>query len=201
MKKRRTIFFIFVVLFVSVVTSILILGCQREVANKKLIEKKPPAKTIETPQKETTPVEKEEKKEGLIEVTVYFPDTMAQKLLPEIRKISSTDNTAEAALKELFSGPKEKDKLPVIPSGLKVPVVTIEGDTANVNFSRELYNLHPRGSTGENMFIFAITNTLTDSVGVKKVRFLIEGKPADIAGSNYDLKTQVFERNSDIIGK
>lgn len=202
MKNQRLILFVTLILITGFLVTLFIAGCRQKEAKKVPQKTQPSMKTVGTSQKETTPIEKEEEnKKGLKTVVVYFPDTMAQELLSEKRQISLTDNIAEAALKELFAGPRDKNKLPVIPSGLKVPEVTIKNETAELNFSYELYNLYPRGSTGENMFIYAITNTLTDSAKVKKVRFIIEGKPADITGSNYDLKTQIFERNAEIIGK
>ncbi len=202
MKKKRSVFFIVLIFITSLSAIIFAQGCEQRKARKLSQESQTFTKAAKTSQKETTPIgKKDEDEKELKTVIVYFPDAMAQELLPEKRQISSTDNLAEAALRELFSGPKGKDKLPVIPSGLKVPEITIKNETAELNFSQELFNLYPRGSTGENMFIYAITNTLTDSAGVRKVKFLIDGKPADITGSNYDLKTQVFERNAEIIGK
>lgn len=161
-------------------------------------------KTIEAPPTTDSASEGQEPSEGeaeITEVTLYFPDNMARHLVAEKRQISSSENIAQDALVQLFKGPKKENLIPVTPSGLEPPEVTIVGNLARVNFSKKVSDLYPKGSTGENMFIFSIVNTLVDSTGASKVRFYIEGEPAHIEGSNYDLSQHIFEKNKSIISK
>lgn len=134
-------------------------------------------------------------------ITVYFPDSQAMYLVPEQREINGNGDVARIIVEEIFKGPKEKDHLPVVPSTMPVPDVKIEDKTAYVDFPESVIDVYPKGSTGENLFIYAIVNSLVENTGVKEVWFYINGKPQPIPGSNYDFSVQSFTYNNDIVQK
>lgn len=181
----------------SLLILIAISGCKKEELTVTKDRSKTGEKSVIERVESTPNAEKKDSAvdpEGVITIKLYFPNETVEKLICEERQVPLTDNIAEVSMRELFAGPKEPGRLPVIPLGLKLPKVTIEGELASVDFTEELKNLYPTGSTGENMFIFAIVNTLVDNTDAKSVRFLINGEPADIVGSNYDLKEQIFKK-------
>lgn len=136
-----------------------------------------------------------------IELILYFANKEVNYLSPETRKIPTSDNVFFDVLKELAKGPEKSELIPTIPEGIEILGVTVEGKTAKVNFSSEIIDKYPVGSSGENYFIFSIVNTLTEFSDIEKVKFLVEGKSLDIPGSNYDIINDEFLRSEDLILK
>ena len=62
-----------------------------------------------------------------------------------------------------------------MPEGTRLISVDNVDGVAYVNFSRELVDRHPGGSTGELMTIDAVVLSLTELPEVEKVQFLVEG--------------------------
>lgn len=151
-----------------------------------------------TSTEETRPVETTGEPE-IKKITIYFPDKNAMYLVPELREINGKGDTAATVVKEIFSGPKDKNHLPVVPSSMPVPRVKIEGKKAYVDFPESVVGVYPKGSTGENLFIYAIVNSLIENTGVKEVWFTVNGEPRYIPGSNYDFSVQSFTFNNEIV--
>lgn len=134
-------------------------------------------------------------------VTLYYPDQEAQFLKREEIEITSTPSLIQVTVERLFQGPRRPGLTNPFPPGIKLLGVNLKGETLEINFDRSLKQLYPRGSAAEDMFIYSIVNTVTEFPGVKKVKFLVDGKAQEIIGSNYDFSTEEFSRDVSLIAR
>ncbi|MDO8885562.1 GerMN domain-containing protein [Candidatus Oleimmundimicrobium sp.] len=132
-------------------------------------------------------------------LTVYFSDEQAMYLLPETKEVPKTETPAQAAIEELIKGPEEAGHVSTIPEGTKLNGIKIEEEMAYVDFSEKFKANYQLGSAAEIMTIYSIVNTLTEFPTIKRVKFLVNGEPLEIEGSNFDFKIQDFSRNADLI--
>ena len=126
-------------------------------------------------------------------VNVYYPNEQGTKLLPSSRKIEtgSSKDKYTAALESLMKGPTEKGQTAIFPKKAKLLSVTLKNGTAVVNFSKELQTNFVGGSTGEEMLVGSIVNTLTEFSEVKNVHILIEGKNIETLSGHMDLSVPI----------
>ena len=138
---------------------------------------------------------KEEKKAQPQEfsINVYYPNADGTKLIAVKRKVKSTaaEDKYTAAVKSLMQGTKEKSQTSIIPKQAKLRSVKVEGGVARVDFSQDLVKHFVGGSTGEEMLVGSIVNTLTEFPEVKQVQILIEGNPVETIAGHMDLSTPV----------
>lgn len=128
------------------------------------------------------PYEEEERKEvqlvpteEMVEVNLYFSDSQAMYLVAEKRKIPQAPSLARQAVVELIKGPESSELYPTIPGGTQVNEVYIFDDIAYIDLSKEIFENHPGGSSGELMTVYSIVNTLTEIPTIKGVQILVEG--------------------------
>lgn len=174
------------------VTMLLMAGCQQgqgtnnSSASSGVVT---PVQEKQEPQVE----KKEEKKEKNQEFTinVYYPNEDGTKLLPVKRKVRplSSEDKYTAAVKSLMEGTKEKGKIVIIPKQAKLRSVKLVNGVAKVDFSQDLVKHFVGGSTGEEMLVGSVVNTLTEFPEVKQVQILIEGNPVETLGGHMDLST------------
>lgn len=124
-------------------------------------------------------------------VTVYFPNNNGTRLVAEKRKVAAKKDKYKAAMEELMKGTKDKDKTVIIPKNAKMKSVKVLNGIAKVDFSKEFQTEFAGGSTGEEMLIGSIVDTLTEFDDVQKVRFLIEGKEIDSLCGHMDLSEPI----------
>jgi spore germination protein GerM len=129
------------------------------------------------------------KEKILKETSVYIFLTKQENnqtlIMPVQRKIGfygkSIQNKVESAIKELIKGPTEEEKKEGFSTSLnentRLLNVSIEGDTVNLDFSKEVEE--GGGTLLMESRIAQIVYTATQFEGIKKVRFLIEGKNID----------------------
>ena len=138
---------------------------------------------------------KEEKKAQPQEfsINVYYPNADGTKLIAVKRKVKSTaaEDKYTAAVKSLMQGTKEKSQTSIIPKQAKLRSVKVEGGVARVDFSQDLVKHFVGGSTGEEMLVGSIVNTLTEFPEVKQVQILIEGNSVETIAGHMDLSTPV----------
>ncbi len=170
-------------------------GCLEQQAEKK---EKAPLKSRFSETKESSSRTSEVKK---TKVVLYFPDKEAQFLKKEEVEITSTPSILKATLERLLEGPISSDLTNPFPDGVKILGLNLKNNLLEINFDQNIKKLYPRGSTAENMFIYSIVNTATEFPEVKKVKFLINGQPEEIVGSNYDFRAQEFTRDETLIAK
>lgn len=174
------------------VTMLLMAGCQQgqgtnnSSASSGVVT---PVQEKQEPQVE----KKEEKKEKNQEFTinVYYPNEDGTKLLPVKRKVRplSSEDKYTAAVKSLMEGTKEKGKIVILPKQAKLRSVKLVNGVAKVDFSQDLVKHFVGGSTGEEMLVGSVVNTLTEFPEVKQVQILIEGNPVETLGGHMDLST------------
>ncbi|HZK44206.1 MAG TPA: GerMN domain-containing protein [Syntrophomonadaceae bacterium] len=184
MNKRIIISMLTVILFMTT----FITGCQ-----KTLIEAETPPPT---PPKDEI-VQKE--------ITLYFSDDQAEYLIPEKRVIDLEANAGDEKLitsiiEELIMGPSNEDLFLTIPENTKVISVEISDEIAIVDFSKEIKTEHWGGSTGENMTLTSLVNTVTELDKIKKVMILIEGEKQDSLAGHISIE-EPLERQEEMIKK
>jgi spore germination protein GerM len=128
-------------------------------------------------------------------VTLYFAEPDGDGLKGEGRTIDSCDNPSdciESVVGELVAGPVG-DLEPPLPPALALKEIKLEGDTAWLDFSRDLVDGLPAGSSAEMGAVYAIVNTVCTNVpSVKKVGFLVDGKRVDTLKGHLDLREPIL---------
>jgi len=123
-------------------------------------------------------------------VTLFFADENGARLVREGREVdagSDTNESLEIAIEELISGPVG-DYKPVVPDSTQLMEVSLKGNQATVDFSKEFYDDMPAGSSAEMTAVYAVTDTIAVNFPqVKKVLFLKEGQPVNTIQGHLDL--------------
>lgn len=122
-------------------------------------------------------------------IRTYYPNADGTKLVAVSRKIQ-TDSKKDkyvAAIESLMAGTKEKGQTNIFPKKVQLQSIKITDGVASVSFSPELQRNFAGGSTGEEMLIGSIVNTLTEFPEIKKVRILIDGKGVESLSGHMDL--------------
>lgn len=175
LKKKRNnqkIIFTLLIIVVLVIAGYLIFNKFIVPAWERYTEK--PIKEVpykEKEIKEVQPVPTEE----MVEVNLYFSDSQAMYLVAEKRKIPQAPSLARQAVVELIKGPESSELYPTIPGGTQVNEVYIFDDIAYIDLSKEIFENHPGGSSGELMTVYSMVNTLTEIPTIKGVQILVEG--------------------------
>jgi spore germination protein GerM len=125
----------------------------------------------------------------LKEISVYIFLTKQENnqtyIIPVQRKIGyygkNIENKISSAIKELIKGPTEEEKKEgfstLVNEDIRLLNVSLENDTVNLDFSKEVEK--GGGTLLMETRIAQIVYTATQFEGIKKVRFLIEGKNID----------------------
>lgn len=126
------------------------------------------------------------------EISLFFADSQAHYLVKEGRKVYAKGSTTEQArdlIKALISGSK-KGMVPTLPPGTSLRGISIDPHgTAHVDFSIELIQGHPGGSSAEIMTIYSVVNSLVLSFPqIQRVKILIQGKERDTLVGHISIK-------------
>ena len=131
------------------------------------------------------------------EVSLYFVVAREVKLVAERRTIGQVANTVEQiklTMTELVKGPVST-LTHTIPRETEIREVFLdEKGCAYVDFSRDISQKHPGGTTAELITIASIVNTLTANFSeeVRKVRILIDGEEAETIAGHIDISRPIF---------
>ena len=133
----------------------------------------------------------EEVGRGVQSVVVVFADPSASRLVEERREIEVPADRAKRGMKiieELARGPVFGGGVRTLPQGTRVlSVVFDDRGGAFVDFSRDLVEKHPGGSTGELMTIRSVVQTLVRNFpDVEQVTFLVEGRQIESIAGHLD---------------
>lgn len=133
-----------------------------------------------------------EKAAKKMNIKVYYPDKQGMKLIAVKRTIKAdgSDKYTEA-IKSLLQGPRDKGQIAVIPKQARLKSVTVKGDVAYVDFSQDLVKKFTGGSTGEEMLVGSVVDTLTEFPEIKKVQILVEGKEIETLAGHMDLSSPI----------
>jgi spore germination protein GerM len=114
------------------------------------------------------------------DVVLYFSDAEGEFLIGEKRVVfqgASLQEEAKETVVELIHGPRGK-LIPTLPSRTKLIALQVDHQgLAKVNFSKNLTQDHPGGSSAEIMTVYSVVNSLAlNFPEIKKVQILVEGK-------------------------
>lgn len=108
-------------------------------------------------------------------------------LVPVSIKIER-DNVLSSAMDLLINPPFYiKGLSSPVPKGTRLLSSEKKGDIAYLNFSKEIKDNFPGGSTNEMLVVYGIVNTACSIEGVKRVQILIEGKKIDTLGGHLEI--------------
>ncbi|WP_311650306.1 GerMN domain-containing protein [Selenomonas artemidis] len=134
-----------------------------------------------------------------LKVNVYYPKDDGMGLVAVTRTVNTEkDDKYTAAMKSLLTGTKEKGQTTVIPKKAKLHSVKVQDGTATVDFSKELQQNFGGGSTGEEMLVGSIVDTLTEFPEVKNVQILIDGAKVETLSGHMDL-SEPIARMSELV--
>lgn len=137
-------------------------------------------------------------KSQLVNIKVYYPDENATGLVAVEKSIKDTDNKYQAAVEALMAGTEKKGLANVFPKKAKLLQVTVSGKVAKVDFSRELQKNFVGGSTGEEMLVGSVVNTLTEFPEIQKVQILVDGQEVETLSGHMDL-SQPLPRMTELL--
>ena len=137
-------------------------------------------------------------KAKLVNIKAYYPDENATGLVAVEKSIKDTDNKYQAAVEALMAGTEKKGLANVFPKKAKLLQVTVSGKVAKVDFSRELQKNFVGGSTGEEMLVGSVVNTLTEFPEIQKVQILVDGQEVETLSGHMDL-SQPLPRMTELL--
>jgi germination protein M len=129
------------------------------------------------------------------EVVLFFPSEGDSLLHAERRRIPGGSSVAEEArevVEELIKGSSEGYLSPLPPeTRLRQLFITKDG-IAYVDFSKEIVEKHPSGSSAELTTVYSVVNTLAHNFRpIRKVFILVEGGERETLGGHINL-SQAF---------
>lgn len=140
-------------------------------------------------------------KAATMDISVYYPDVNATGLVAVTKTVKAQEaEKYKAAVEALLAGTDDKNLTAVFPKKTKLRKVSVSGGVAKVDFDKNLTSGFVGGSTGEEMLVGSLVNTLTEFSEIKKVQILVEGKEIDSLSGHLDLSRPV-ERMSELIKK
>ncbi len=115
-------------------------------------------------------------------ISLYFSDANAEYLVREVRRVtvSRGESLEKIVLQELINGPKGEETARTIPPETKIRSIETKDKVCFVNLSSEFVTKNNVGSSGEQLTIYSIVNSLTELSGIDKVQFLIEGEKREV---------------------
>jgi hypothetical protein len=122
-------------------------------------------------------------------LSLYFSDEEGLVLKAEKREVSKgiVKTEMKEGIHALILGPVGK-LTHTIPHGTKLLGVEIKDGIVFLNFSKEISENHPGGSSAELQTLYSIVNTATlNFPDIKKVQILIEGKKSKTLAGHIDI--------------
>jgi hypothetical protein len=132
---------------------------------------------------------------GVMRISLFFASPDGQGLARETRDMDSCGNDqatcVQDVIEELVNGPMG-DLAPTLPDATIVNSVQLSGDTAIVDFNKELANDLPGGSSSETTAVYSIVDTVSFNFPrIKKVKFLLDGHEAETLKGHVDLRVPI----------
>jgi spore germination protein GerM len=133
-------------------------------------------------------------------ITVFFLSDEDSLFHAELRRIGTGPSVVQEAgrvVEELIKG-SDKGFISPLPPETKLRQLFItRNGVAYVDFSRELAEKHPSGSSAEIATIYSIVNSLTYNFNsIKKVFILVEGGEKETLGGHISLRQAFVPRYS-----
>ena len=124
------------------------------------------------------------------EVLIYLATRDGTSLVPVKRTISPEQASPQGLIEELLKGPRPDEPwvLP-LPAGTRLHSVAVVDGVAYVDFSAEMIEFHPGGTTGELLTVYAVVNTLAQLPEVEQVQIFVGGRELETLMGHLDLRT------------
>lgn len=181
----------------AMMASLLLLTAGCEETGKQGTSSKLSAATENPAPKLNTPVPTAPAVSGQTEVKLYFPNEAGDSL-GSVKVSVPVEDKYTAAAKELVAGTKEPGLTAIFPKGVKVLGVKVEGNLATVDFSKELTHKFVGGSTGEQMLVSALVNTMTEFPEIERVLITVEGERIETIAGHLDT-SEPFARPTGLV--
>ncbi|QXE89747.1 GerMN domain-containing protein [Geomonas subterranea] len=127
-------------------------------------------------------------------VTLFFSNQDGSSLAREGREIAvedTTDDMIASVVDELVVGPLG-DLAPTLPHNARVIGAQLKGDVVQVDFSKELVESLPEGSSAEMSAVYSVVDTVVANFPqVKAVQFLVDGVPVKELKGHLDLSAPI----------
>ncbi len=187
----------FLVLALAMIMSLVLAGCDEQQQNQEQASKSV-VSSSSSASSSSGSSQAGEKLESLT-IKVYYPDDNATGLVAVEKNIKAAQQEKyQAAVEALMAGTDKKGLVNVFPKKAQLLKVSINGTTAQVDFNKSLEKDFAGGSTGEEMLVGSVVNTLTEFPEIKKVQILIEGKEVETLSGHMDL-SQPLTRMEELI--
>ena len=125
-------------------------------------------------------------------VQLYFISADGKSLVKEEKKIPKVEGIARATMEALLVGPEANSGyLPAVPAGTTLLDINVKPDEklCIVDLSQEFADI---AQEGQDLAVYAVTNTLCQFDTVEQVEFRIEGANVESLGTNVDLSENVM---------
>lgn len=136
-------------------------------------------------------------KPATVEVKLYYPDEEGEKVVP-VKAAVPTKDKYKAVVEALIKGTDAPHLTGIFPKGTKVNHVTVKNGLATVDFSPELVERFVGGSTGEEMLVGSLVNTLTEFPEITSVQIVVAGKEIETISGHLDISAP-FTRQPDLL--
>ncbi|MBJ6748955.1 GerMN domain-containing protein [Geomonas anaerohicana] len=127
-------------------------------------------------------------------VTLFFSNQDGTSLAREGREIAvedTTDDMIASVVDELVVGPLG-DLAPTLPHNAKVLGAQLKGDVVKVDFSKELVESLPEGSSAEMTAVYSVVDTVVANFPqVKAVQLLVDGVPVKELKGHLDVSAPI----------
>jgi hypothetical protein len=145
--------------------------------------------------KKLPPTPSQQREEGNVAVSLFFASPDGDGLVREGSEIDPCGNDLSACIQstveKLVGGPLG-DLAPTLPPATVIHNVRVQGDTAYLDFGRELVDGLPEGSSAEMIAVYSITDTISFNFpSIKKVKFLLDGHDMESLKGHLDLRKPV----------
>lgn len=129
-------------------------------------------------------------------VVLYFADKNGNKLLKESRKVYFDRNVTleTVVVEQLIKGSQESGKATLSPDVKVISVTTVDG-VCYVNLSQDF--VQEALPLQEEIPVYSIVNSLTDTCGVEKVQIAVEGFTDVVYGETMQLD-RFYEKNEEL---
>ncbi|SMC57733.1 GerMN domain-containing protein [Papillibacter cinnamivorans] len=120
-----------------------------------------------------------------MEVTLYFTNQATGLLEGETRtlEIQEGDTSAERIMSALLEGPQSQNLSSSIPKGTKLLSASVDNGVCSVNLSKEFLESVPEDWQAQQLAVYSIVNSLTDTDSIGQVQLLVEGETEEYFGS------------------
>ena len=131
---------------------------------------------------------------------VYYPDEGATHLVAVDRAVDVEDGKDKytAAVETIIQEPTESNLVAIFPKATQVRSVKVEGDLATVDFDGSIQRTFSGGSTGEELLVGSLVDTLTDFPEINRVQILVDGNAVESLAGHMDI-SKPFERMNNLL--